>query len=87
MRQLVSPDGCRIVGTAEIIFGVALILGADEPGEGRARFTLHYQGGTEVDWDSQTTRTEQRERLFVDEDGMTWRESQVRFEPDEEPDT
>jgi len=75
--QLYAPNGSVIIGTAELIEGVARIRGALAPSAGRARFELQYEGSTDVDWDSQTTRTRERKRLFVDEDGTLWPEDEL----------
>jgi hypothetical protein len=77
IRQLYAPNGSVIIGTAELIEGTARIDGALPPGAGRTRFELQYSGGTDVDWDSQTTRLRERKRLFVDEDGSLWPEDEL----------
>ncbi len=52
-----------IVGTKEVLYGVALIQGVDEHG------VPVYSGSTDVWWDEQRTLQEDGGDIFVDEDG------------------
>ena len=70
----VSPEGNPIIGTLEFVEGVAL---ADITVSDNGELNLEYSGETEVDWDSQRTKTEEGERLFVCSRRKVWRESQV----------
>jgi hypothetical protein len=65
MKQLYAPNGVRIAGTKEMIPGTALVTGWSD-----MRDPI-YGGGTEVDWDGQTTqRTRSNDAIVVvDEDG------------------
>lgn len=72
--KAVSPDGNPIIGTMEFVEGVAL---ADTTISNNVELSVEYSGATEVDWDSQRTKTEEGERLFVCSRRKLWRESQV----------
>jgi hypothetical protein len=65
MKQMIAPNGLRIVGTAEMLPGVAHTSGFSDKGD------PIYSGGTEVDWDGQATqRTKTNDAIVVvDEDG------------------
>jgi hypothetical protein len=70
MKQLYAPNDKLIVGTAETVRAVANTTGWSECGD------PIYQGGSNVDWDSQSTRTllvlGAETRIVVDEDGDEW---------------
>lgn len=76
MKKLCAPNGKRIIGTSEILKGIAFIMNEGntvtetEPGT----FTFEYEGSTDVDWNSQETATDDGERIFVDEDRSIWLE-------------
>lgn len=68
MKQMIAPNGRRIVGTSEVVNAVAEVKGWSNDG------VPDYAGGSVVDWDSQLTRTAWGSRgqatiLVVDEDG------------------
>jgi hypothetical protein len=70
----VSPEGNLIIGTMEVVEGVALAeITIGDHGE----LNVEYSGETEVDWNSQTSKIEEGERLFVCSQRKLWRESQV----------
>ena len=79
MSQLFTPSGKAIVGTFEKITGCAKIIAAEptDPNGTKEKFSLQYEGTTEVYWNDQTTvlDAETGERIFVDEDGVAWLES------------
>jgi len=60
-----NPD-IAIVGTLERLTGVARVGSATWVG---GRLELHYEGGTDVDWDGQVTVYDAAGRVFVDENG------------------
>jgi hypothetical protein len=67
MKQLFTPNGKRIIGTAETLKGVANVTGFTDTG------APIFQGSTTVDWDSQLTRCNARgQEIMVDEDGDEW---------------
>jgi hypothetical protein len=70
----VSPEGNPIIGTLEFVEGVAR---ADITIGDNGGLNVEYSGETEVDWESQRTKTENGERLFVCSRRKLWRESQV----------
>jgi len=82
--HLVAPDGKRIVGTSETITAVALIDAVypveDEIDGKTVAFTVDYNGETKIDWENQTTDTDDGERVFVDESGRAWKESELKWE-------
>ena len=63
-----SPTGDEIIGTLEILQGIANILAISEDGS-----DIEYAGDTDVDWDSQETKTvDGGKTVFVDESGEYW---------------
>jgi hypothetical protein len=72
--KAVSPEGNPIIGTLEFVEGVAR---ADITIWDNGELNVEYSGETEVDWNSQMTKIEVGERLFVCSRRKLWRESQV----------
>ena len=70
----VSPEGDPIIGTTNFVEGVAR---ADVTIGDKGELNVEYSGETEVDWNSQRTKIEEGERLFVCSRHKLWRESQV----------
>ncbi|WP_051134040.1 hypothetical protein [Methylocystis sp. ATCC 49242] len=66
MATYKSPTGSLIIGTSEIIPGIALIYGISETGE------PEYVGETKLYWDAQHPETRDGKTLFLDEDGQEW---------------
>lgn len=69
MKQMIAPNGLRIVGTADTVNVTADVTGWSDDG------VPDYDGGSgsEVDWNSQLTRTNANGvMLVVDEDGSIW---------------
>ena len=85
MRRI-SPEGKTIIGTLEVMSGVALIDGAEllDKKEGRDRFELDYEGSTSIYWDSQKTVRQAAQRVFLDEDGGEWLEGVLRLVEDDD---
>ena len=75
MSQLTAPNGKRIIGTSDLIPGVALISGATRNPDGTLE--LEWEGETTVLWDGQRTDRIEGERLYVDEEWNVWRESEL----------
>lgn len=73
-----SPTGNLIVGTLELIEGVAQIL-PDSFEKGKAvRLEFEYEGETEIDWNSQKTKLDaKKHRLFVDDKHEIWSENEL----------
>lgn len=71
----VSPEGNEIIGTLERIEGVAR---AEVSLTRNGRLKVEFLGDTEVDWNSQTTKTQNGERLFVCSQRKVWSESQIK---------
>jgi len=72
--KAMSPEGNEIVGTLEIVEGTAC---AKVSLTRNRRLRVEYCGETAVDWDSQRTKTERGERLFVCSRHRVWPERQV----------
>ena len=73
--KAVSPEGNEIIGTLEVMEGVAR---ADVSLTRNRRLKVEFLGDTDVDWNSQTTKTQKGERLFVCSQRKVWSESQVK---------
>lgn len=73
--NLYSPKGTLIVGTLETVKGCAGIDSATRNDDGT--FELEWSGDTEIWWDDQTTDTKKGARLFVDEEGSIWKETEL----------
>ncbi|MEW5425077.1 hypothetical protein [Amorphus sp. 3PC139-8] len=85
MSSALTPDGKRIVGVVEEIVGTAR-LGEDSfSREANGELGFSYAGETEIDWNSQkpVRPSDGKGRIFVDEDGEFWRETEIVLE--EEP--
>ena len=72
--KALSPEGNEIVGTLEVVEGTAR---ADVGLSRNGRLKVEYGGETDVDWNTQQTKIEKGERLFVCSQDKVWRESQV----------
>lgn len=86
--RLVSPKGTKIVGTCEIVeatAGIADVLGVDP--DHPDRYDIDWEGYTEIIWETQQTMVRDGQRVFVDEEGNTFRESELTLESDGSPDT
>lgn len=86
MAYLQAPDGSKIIGTLERIPGVANIQHDSFKLDADGKIDFQWQGGTDVDWDGQVTifrrnpewdKGRAPERVFVDEDGGEWLESEL----------
>lgn len=83
--KLYSPNNTLIIGTLEQLQGVALINNDDimmSDGSGilqRYDLSSKYNGNTEIDWGTQTTVLAGMERVFVDDYGSEWRESELQL--------
>ena len=73
--KAVSPEGNEIIGTLEVIEGVA---GAEVELTRNGRVKVQFLGETDVDWNTQATKTQKSERLFVCSQRKVWREGQVK---------
>lgn len=63
----------ELKGTVETITGIALATGLDAYGE------PDYEGTTEIDWDSQTSRTVNDSRVWMDVNGIEYLESDIEW--------
>ena len=76
MKQYRAPNGQRIIGTADLVMATAIIKGFDDTGD------VVHMGESEVDWDSQKTRTRNGKPLYVCENGEEWTLDQCVSEDD-----
>lgn len=80
-----SPTGVQIIGTKDLIPGVANITPDTFTRDANGSLDFEWTGGTDVDWDNQMTvecpdpgmKDCFTGRVFVDEDGDEWLESQI----------
>lgn len=89
MAKLFAPDGTPIVSTYEKVFGTCSFAQDSVIQNADGTFDFDYEGGTDVDWDSQVTVTRKGQRIFVDEGGDEWPENVLVLreeEPDDEED-
>ncbi len=86
--EMVTIDGHRVItGTLETVPGEAFLARATRTPEGT--LDLEYEGETQVSWDAQRSVYREGQKVFVDEDGNEYLESQVMlvpvgWEPDED---
>lgn len=79
---LVSPKNTRIIGTCETIPGCAIIQDPKLAEDGR--FEFEYSGETKCYWNGQNTIELNGERVFQDDLGNEFVESQLRVMSEEE---
>jgi hypothetical protein len=73
--KLMAPNGCKIVGTKDLVQGIALVLEVIRDEDGGV--DVEYVGETEMDWDSQVTVERDGKRVFIDENDEEWTEDQL----------
>jgi hypothetical protein len=71
-----APNGKRIVGTADTIPGTAKIAPDSFTEDG----DFDHTGNTDVHWNGQQTEMDDGEPLFVDEEGVVWKKSELTIE-------
>ncbi len=78
-QAYVKGTDIRIVGTLESIQGTAIVDGFDANGD------PVYEGGTDIDWNTQTTeRNDKGQIIFVDENDKARSADEVEFRKDKE---
>ena len=82
--NLISPKGTLIVATLERLNGRALIVPSSVRVEPTGGFSFDYEGTTDIYWDDQRTVVENDERVFVDEEGTEYLESELRLVPQQQ---
>lgn len=75
--KLISPHGSEIIGTLETIIGYAAFQEPKLDENGKIDF--EYSGETEINWNEQKTVERDGGRVFVDEDGREFNESQLKL--------
>lgn len=73
--KAVSPEGNDIIGTLEVVEGVTQ---AEVSLTRNRRLKVEYLGDTDIDWNSQSTKTQKGERLFVCSQRKVWREGEIK---------
>ncbi len=66
-----APNGRKIIGTLEQLYGVAYIHGDSTKDD------YDHLGETKINWDGQETVTRDGEVIFIDDQGNEWQSSQV----------
>jgi hypothetical protein len=93
VAKLFAPNGLPIRGTAETVLATAFLTNEDVTQTKFGTYEFAWQGGSEVWWDTQETimrvnpETGVSERVFEDEDGEEWLESQLELREESENDT
>ncbi len=73
-----APNGKLIIGTLEKVYGVAQI------DEESTLDDIVYSGSTDINWDGQESVLDGcGDRVFIDEDGNEWSESELAPEQEE----
>lgn len=67
LRHYLSPNGDYIIGTSETILAIARISGISTDTE-----EPEYEGGTEINWNTQETVLREGKVLFVCQGGKEW---------------
>jgi hypothetical protein len=82
LADLVRKDDPKIAitGTLDQVPAVAVVEGAGLDADGRIE--VEFAGGSNVDWDSQTTVCRGGERIFIDENGEEVPETEVVLRSD-----
>ncbi|MEA3212310.1 MAG: hypothetical protein QOE70_5367 [Chthoniobacter sp.] len=80
---LVSPAGTVITGTLERLSGRANIVPGSAREDPLGGIEFDYEGSTEIWWDEQSTVIRDDERVFLDEEGDEFLESDLRLVPAE----
>jgi hypothetical protein len=81
--NLVSPTGSVITATLERLSGRAIIVSDSARKDELGGIDFDYEGTTDIDWDNQRTATRDDERIFLDEEGHEFLESELRLVPAE----
>ena len=82
--NLVSPKGTLIVATLERLSGRAQIVPGSVRSEPSGGFSFDYSGTTDIGWDDQRTVVQDDERVFLDEEGTEYLESELRLVPQQQ---
>jgi hypothetical protein len=82
--NLISPEGTLIVATLERLSGRALIEPSSIRADPTGGVSFDYEGTTDIFWDDQRTVTQDDERIFLDEEGTEYLESELRLVPQQQ---
>jgi hypothetical protein len=81
--MLVSPAGTMITGTFERLGGQAKIVAGSARKNALGGIEFDYEGTMEIFWDQQRTVKHEDERVFLDDEGDYFIESELRLMPAE----
>lgn len=73
MKKPFTKDGIELCGTLETLSGVALVHSVEEDG------AINYSGQTDIWWDGQQTVERNGQRVWVDDEGEEYLESEIEF--------
>ena len=79
--NLVSPNGTIIAGTLERLHARAGIIPGSARRNPQGGIEFDHDGETELFWEDQRTVLRDEERVFLDEEGWEFLESQLRLIP------
>ena len=81
VTALRAPNGARIIGTVVVLHGVAgLVVDTITVNPDNGRLSCQFEGNTAIHWNSQTTVKKDDVRVFEDEFGTHWLETQLVVE-------
>ena len=81
VTALRAPNGARIIGTVVVLHGVAgLVVDTITVNPDNGRLSCQFEGNTTIHWNSQTTVKKDDVRVFEDEFGTHWLETQLVVE-------
>ncbi len=81
---LVSAANTVIVGTLERLRGRAGIVPGSARFNASGGLEFDYDGETTIFWDEQESAIRDEQRIFLDEEGDEWSESELRLVPETE---
>jgi len=77
--KLIAPNGKDIVGTADFVPGTCFLHNDNVTQRADGTYEFAYADETKMDWDGQETRVTCGQRVFVDSDGKTWLERELKL--------
>lgn len=78
MKKPFTKDGRELLGTLELVEGCSYVEGVEDDG------TIEYSGETKMFWDGQKTVERDGERVWLDEEGEEFLESEIVWKEEEE---
>ena len=74
-----APNGKRIVAMCDLVPANSLIADDTFRRDPDGSIAFEWAGESVLCWDGQYTMQREGEDLYVDEDGETWRESEIKL--------